>query len=83
MAEELVGKVTHWYGKINVAGIDLTGKLAVGDRIHVLGHTTDFEMDVKSMQIDRQEVPEAGPGDSIGIMLESRARAGDSVYKVT
>ena len=83
MAEELVGKVTHWYGKINVAGIDLTGKLAVGDRIHVLGHTTDFEMDVKSMQIDRQEVPEAGPGDSIGIMLEPRARAGDSVYKVT
>ena len=83
MAEELVGKVTHWFGKINVAGIDLAGKLAVGDRIHILGHTTDFEMDVKSMQIDRQDVPEAGAGDSIGIMLESRARAGDSVYKVT
>ena len=83
MAEELVGKVTHWFGKISVAGIDLTGKLAVGDSIHVAGHTTDFEMNIESMQIDRQDVSEAGPGDSIGIRLESRARAGDSVYKVT
>jgi translation elongation factor EF-Tu-like GTPase len=82
MAEELVGKVTHWFGNISVAGIDLSGRLAVGDRIHVLGHTTDFETDIESMQIDRQAVTEAGPGDSIGIMLESRARAGDSVYKV-
>jgi selenocysteine-specific translation elongation factor len=83
MAEELVGEVTHWFGNINVAGIDLTGKLAVGDRIHVVGHTSDFEMEVKSMQIDREDVSEAGPGDSIGIKLESRARTGDSVYKVT
>jgi translation elongation factor EF-Tu-like GTPase len=83
MAEELVGEVTHWFGNISVAGIDLTGKLAVGDRIHVLGHTSDFEMDVESMQIDREDVSEAGPGDSVGIKLVSRARTGDSVYKVT
>ncbi|TET52199.1 MAG: translation elongation factor-like protein [Anaerolineales bacterium] len=83
MAEELVGKVTHWFGNINVAGIGLTGRLAAGDRIHVLGHTTDFETDVTSMQIDRKEVPEAGAGDDIGVKLDSRARAGDSVYKVT
>jgi hypothetical protein len=32
MTEELIGKVSHWFGKIGVAGIELLGTLAVGDR---------------------------------------------------
>ena len=83
MTEELVGEVSHWFGKIGVAGIELTGKLAVGDRIHILGYTTDFEQEVMSMQMMHQDVKEAGPGDDVGIKLKFRARAGDNVYKVT
>ena len=83
MAETLIGKVNHWFGKIGVAGIELTDKLAVGDRIHVLGHTSDFEQEVTSMQIMHQDVAEAGPGDDVGIKVQSRARRGDRVYKVT
>lgn len=40
--EELVGRVSHWYNKISVMGVTLTGRLAVGDIIRVRGHTTDF-----------------------------------------
>jgi hypothetical protein len=47
MAEKLIGTVSHWFGNIMVAGIELTSKLAVGDRVHVLGHTTDFEQGIK------------------------------------
>ncbi len=83
MAEELIGKVNHWFGKIGVAGIELTDKLAVGDHIHVLGHTTDFEQSVTSMQIMHQDVSETSPGDSVGIKVKFRARPGDNVYKVT
>ncbi len=83
MEKELIGKVTHWFGKANVAGVELTGKLAVGDRIRVLGHTTDFEQEVTSMQIMHQDVAEAGPGDDVGIKVNFRARHGDRVYKVT
>ena len=83
MAEELVGKVSHWFGKISVAGIEFTGKLAVGDRIHVLGCTSDFEQEVSSMQMLHQNVDQVGPGDDVGIKLKSRARIGDDVYKVT
>ena len=83
MAEKLIGKVTHWFGKIGVAGIELTDRLAVGDRIHVLGHTTDFEQEITSMQVMHQDVSEAGPGDNVGIKTQSRARVGDRVYKVT
>ncbi|MBN1976138.1 MAG: translation elongation factor-like protein [Anaerolineae bacterium] len=82
MAEKLIGKVSHWFGNINVAGIELTAKLAVGDRIHVLGHTTDFEQEIKSMQILHQDVSEAGRGDDVGVKLKSRVRVGDKVYKV-
>jgi translation elongation factor EF-Tu-like GTPase len=83
MAEELIGKVNHWFGKIGVAGIELTDKLAVGDRIHILGHTTDFEQEITSMQIMHQDVSEAGPGDDVGIKAQFRVRIGDRVYRVT
>lgn len=83
MAEELIGKVNHWFGKVGVAGIELTDKLAVGDRIHILGHTTDFEQEITSMQIMHQDVSEAGPGDDVGIKSQFRVRTGDRVYRVT
>ncbi|MCK4315707.1 MAG: translation elongation factor-like protein [Anaerolineae bacterium] len=83
MAEQLIGKVNHWFGRIDVAGIELTDKLAVGDSIHILGHTTDFEQKITSMQIMHQDVNEAGPGDDVGVKVQFRARVGDRVYKVT
>jgi hypothetical protein len=83
MEEKLIGRVNHWFGKIGVAGIELTDRLAVGDHIHLLGHTTDFDQDVTSMQIMHQDVAAAGPGDDVGIKVQFRARVGDRVYKVT
>lgn len=83
MEEKLIGRVNHWFGKIGVAGIELTDKLAVGDHIHFLGHTTDFDQDVTSMQIMHQDVAAAGPGDDVGIKVQFRARVGDRVYRVT
>jgi translation elongation factor EF-1alpha len=83
VAEKLIGKVNHWFGKIGVIGISLTGELAVGDRIHIRGHTTDFEQEVTSMQIMHQDVAEASPGDDVGVKVQSRARTGDRVFKVT
>jgi hypothetical protein len=83
MPEQMIGRVNHWFGKLGVAGIELTDGLAVGDRIHVLGHTTDFEQEVTSIQIMHQDVPQAGPGADVGIRVKFRARVGDRVYKVT
>ena len=82
MPEELIGEVSHWFGNISVAGIKLSGDLAVGERIHIVGHTTDVEQAVNSMQRENKDVDEAGAGDEIGVRLTSRARPGDSVFKV-
>jgi translation elongation factor EF-Tu-like GTPase len=81
--EEEIGRVTDYFAKISVAGIDLTGKLRAGDTIHIQGHTTDLEQVVESMQIDREQVEEAGAGDRIGIKVSDRCRSGDRVYRVT
>jgi translation elongation factor EF-1alpha len=83
MPEEKVGVVKDYFAKISVAGIDITGNLKVGDTIHIKGHTSDFEQVVDSMQVEHQAVPEAKPGDAIGIKVSDRCRGGDTVYKVT
>jgi putative protease len=84
MAEKKIGKVTHYFGKIGVAAIELTdGELNVGDTIHVVGHTSDFMQKVHSMQIEHEEVEKASPGQSIGIRVDEHAREHDEVYLVT
>ena len=83
MAEELIGEVSDFFAHPVVAGIELTGTVKVGDKIHIKGHTTDLEMTVESLQIEHDSVPEAKKGDSIGIKVSDRVRAGDHVFKVT
>ena len=82
MAEVEIGVVSHYFGHISVAGIDLTGDLTVGDTIHVKGHTSDFTCTVDTMQIEHDSVEKAGKGDSIGIKVPDHAREHDKVYKV-
>ncbi len=81
--EEEIGRVVDYFAKIGVAGIDLTGKLKVGDTIRIKGHTTDLEQVVESMQVEHDQVEEAGRGDKIGIKMQDRVRGGDHVYRVT
>lgn len=81
--EELVevGKIAHFFSKIDVAVIDLQASLSVGDTIVVKGPTTDFEQCVDSMQIEHQNVQRAEAGQSIGLKVKERVRETDIVYK--
>jgi putative protease len=78
-----IGTVTDFFAKPVVAGIELSGTLEVGDRIHIKGSTTDIEMPVESMQIERAGITEGKRGDLVGIKVPDRVRRGDKVYKVT
>jgi len=83
MPQEEIGFVEHWFGDIMVAGIKITkGPLKVGDKIHIKGHTSDFECTVEAMQIEHESVEEAKAGDDIGIRVPEHAREHDKVYKV-
>jgi putative protease len=84
MAEQYIGKVTHYFGKAGVAAIEITeGELHVGDTIHIVGHTSDFTQPIDSMQIDRAPVESAKAGDAIGIRVKEHAREHDDVFRVT
>ena len=83
MPEEAIGKVTDFFARPVVAGIELAGTLKAGDKIHITGHTTDMELVIDSMQIDNVNVTEAKAGDLVGIKVSDRVRRGDTVCKVT
>ena len=76
-----IGHITHFFSKINVAIIELTLPLSVGDRILVKGPLTDFSQTVDSMQIDRKDIQRAEGGQSAGLKLAQLAKERDVVYK--
>ena len=80
MAEKEIGKVSGYFSHVGVAAIKLTGKLKVGDKVHVKGHTTDLEVSVGTIQIERKDVKEAKKGNHIGIKVPEKVRPNDKVF---
>ena len=78
-----IGEVIHVYDKISVAVIALTETIRLGDTVHVLGHSTDFQQKAASLQIEHQPVNEAGPGQEVAMKVAQRVHARDVVFKIT
>ena len=82
--EKLIGKIVHYFNKINVGIIEITdGELKVGDTVHIKGHTSDFNQQIGSMQIEHQIVEKAKKGDGVGVKVDSPVHEHDQVYLVT
>ena len=81
VSEQEIGTITHYWSHLEVAGVHLTEPVDVGDRIHILGHTTDFEQTIGVMQIEHQEVRHANAGDDVGIKVIDHVREHDKVYR--
>jgi len=83
MSGTQIGQITHYYDHINVAALVLTAPLHVGDTIHILGHSTDFQQKVTSLQIEHRSVEEAMPGEDVGIKVIQKVHPHDKVFKLT
>jgi translation elongation factor EF-1alpha len=84
MGEQRIGTVTHYFGKPQVAIVDITaGELQVGDTIRIAGAHSNFTQEVGSMELEHAPVESASVGDSVGIQVSERAREHDDVYLVT
>lgn len=80
---EKIGEVTHYFPHVKAAAVRiLKDSLKVGDEIYIKGHTSDFKEKVASIQLDRQDIQEGKKGQEIGLLVKSRVRIGDSVYRV-
>ena len=80
--EKKIGAVTHWYDKIGVAVVKLTGALSKGDTIKVRKGGEEFDDTVSSLQIDHVDVSSAKKGSDAAIKLSQRAKDGAEVFLV-
>jgi len=79
---KLIGQVTHYFGNIGVAVIELQDSLKVGDTIRIVGGETDFTQGVESMEVEHQKVEAAKKGESIGLKVAQKVREGYKTYKL-
>jgi len=85
MSEEgkLIGKVSHYFSKIGVAVIELSGPLSKGDTVRIVGgEETDFEQTIDSMEMDHKKIEKAKKGDEVGTKVKEKVREGYKVYKL-
>jgi len=78
---EAIGTVTHYFSHLSVAAITLTAPLAVGERIHIRGHTSNVEQTVESMEVEHAAVERAGPGDDVALKVADHVREHDLVFR--
>jgi len=82
LAENVIGRITHYFPKVRAAVIRLKAPLSLGDTVRFKGHTTDFKQNIVSMQIDHSPINQGKKGDEIGLLVNSRVRRHDVVSKV-
>ncbi len=82
MAETEIGKVTHYFGHINVAGVKLSGDLSVRDTVRSIGHTTNHTQKIESIQVEHDQLARAMSGAEIGLKVTEHVREHDTVYLV-
>ncbi|MHB1261684.1 MAG: hypothetical protein ACYC2H_08195 [Thermoplasmatota archaeon] len=79
MPEKPVGKVEHYYPKVQAAAVRLTKKVKLGDKVHIVGHGDDFKEEVTSLQLDHEPIQEGQPGQAVGLWVKERVHKGDDV----
>ncbi len=79
--EELIGVVTHYYGKAGVAVIKFNRDIPKGEQVHFKGSSTDFSQKIDSIQYDHKDIEMAPKNKEVGVKVKERTREGDEVYK--
>ena len=80
IGETFVGRIVHYYPRINVGIVELTdGEINLGDVIHVQGKQTNFVQPLDSIQVDHRNVSHAEKGRSVAIKVKERVRTRDQV----
>lgn len=84
IADQKIGKVTHYYDKIGVAVVKLKqGDLKKGDTIKLVDKNgQEFTQEVASMQIAHADIDIAKAGDEFGLKVDAEVKGNSDVSKV-
>ena len=77
-----IGKVTHYYNRISVAVLLLSGDLKVGDTIQIAGRSTELTQQVDSLEIEHQKQQSVKAEQEVALKVDEPVRAGDMVYRI-
>ena len=80
--KKLIGKVTHYFPKVGVAVVELSGDVKVGDKISIEGRGNVVEQEIESMEVEHKKLEAAKSGDEIGLKVNGKVKQGDQVFKV-
>ena len=80
--EKPIGKVIHYYDKINVAIVKLEKKLSVGTTVKFVKGDNVFEQTVESMEMKHGKLTVAKRGDEVGIKVDQTVKEGTLLYAV-
>lgn len=79
--KHFIGKVIHYYDKIQVAEISLNSNVKVGDKICIIGKTTGIKYSkINSIEIKKKQVKKGKKDQAIGINMSEKVRKNDEVY---
>jgi len=84
MADQTIGKATHYFDKIQVAVVKITkGDLKVGDTVKFIDKQgREFTQKVSSMQIEHATIEIAKAGDEFGLKVQKEVKNNTPVVKV-
>ena len=82
MAEKKIGTITHYFDHLKVGIIKASSSFKVGEKVHFKGHTTDFEQEIKEIQLDHASIMEVKKGQEVGIKVKEQVREGDKVLSL-
>lgn len=82
MANTKVGRITHYYDKIQVAVVDVLAPIKVGDKIKIVDGEDEFEQEVASMQMEHEKIQKAKKGQAVGMKVDQPVKKGNEVYRV-
>ncbi len=83
MEGKKVGEVVHFYDQLSVAVINVHGVLKIGDSVHFLGHGSDFQQSISSMQIENDPIVQANSGDLVALKTIKPVKRGTTLYVIT
>lgn len=80
--EKKIGKVIHYYPKVEAAIVVLEAPLKIGDKIKLKKGEKEFEQEVVSMEIEHKAIKRAKKGQTIGLKVDQPIKESWEVYKI-
>ncbi|HAR54799.1 TPA: hypothetical protein DCR79_00695 [Patescibacteria group bacterium] len=81
MANQSLGKVTHYYDKIGVAIIELADTLKVGDTVKYAKGEDEVTQTINSIQIEKAPVDSADKGAIVGVKVDAPIKEGTVISR--